>query len=395
LRQKLDGHALITIDAFHKKLGRAPTYGEMKNELINRFDHVALDARSVKSKFNKLIWDDKAPLSDFLLEFQNLAILIENDRSNSDLVMKLRSQVNSQINVFIDTTFAGIMDPPLHDILSALRSSNFINMFKSGSFVPIKRIDNVRGRGRGPNFHQGRYSGRKRAYNDYAYNNHSGHQGHQDRRGHHDHGRGRHGPTGSVTIRSGNTNHVFDLGTRDLPRVLGKQLSIASIIESFGTQDPNHAYLCAVTFEKENATDPETLPAEVKDLLDEYSDVFPEELPDGLPPDRGISHVIDLEPGFKPKPGYLPRYSQAEKKAMYDEIDRLLQKGFIEVSASPFCAPCFFVDKKDGALRMVVDYRQLNKGTKRQHTPLPRIDDTLDMLGGAKKKKKKPSTFLL
>jgi hypothetical protein len=69
---------------------------------------------------------------------------------------------------------------------------------------------------------------------------------------------------------------------------------------------------------------------------------------------------------------------------MYDEIDRLLQKGFIEVSASPFCAPCFFVDKKDGTLRMVVDYRQLNKGTKRQHTPLPRIDDTLDMLGGAK-----------
>jgi hypothetical protein len=42
LRQKLDGNALITIDAFHKKLGRAPTYGEMKDELINRFDHVCL-----------------------------------------------------------------------------------------------------------------------------------------------------------------------------------------------------------------------------------------------------------------------------------------------------------------------------------------------------------------
>jgi Reverse transcriptase (RNA-dependent DNA polymerase) len=69
---------------------------------------------------------------------------------------------------------------------------------------------------------------------------------------------------------------------------------------------------------------------------------------------------------------------------MYAEIDRLLKKGFIEVSSSPFCAPCFFVDKKDGSLRMVVDYRQLNKGTKRQHTPLPRIDDTQDMLWEAK-----------
>jgi hypothetical protein len=68
---------------------------------------------------------------------------------------------------------------------------------------------------------------------------------------------------------------------------------------------------------------------------------------------------------------------------MWEEIERLLKKGLIEYSHSPFAAPCFFVNKKDGNLRMVVDYRQLNKVTVKHRAPLPRIDDTLDMLGNA------------
>jgi hypothetical protein len=70
-----------------------------------------------------------------------------------------------------------------------------------------------------------------------------------------------------------------------------------------------------VTFEKaDSEIDTAEFPSEVQELLKKYQDVFPEELPDGLPPDRGVAHVIDLDPNFSSKPGYLPRYSQAEKK---------------------------------------------------------------------------------
>jgi hypothetical protein len=127
LRQKLEGDALHSIEADHKKLKRAASFREMRNDLIFRFEHIAADSKSLKIKFNKLLGDDKTTLGDFLLQFQNLACLIETKISNSDLVGKLRSQVNSQINLFIDRTFAGVFDPPLDQVLSCLRVSNLIN----------------------------------------------------------------------------------------------------------------------------------------------------------------------------------------------------------------------------------------------------------------------------
>ena len=61
----------------------------------------------------------------------------------------------------------------------------------------------------------------------------------------------------------------------------------------------------------------------------------------------------------------------------------LLDKGFIRPSASPWGAPVLFVRKKDGSLRMCIDYRQLNKATIKNKYPLPRIDDLFDQLQGA------------
>jgi len=66
------------------------------------------------------------------------------------------------------------------------------------------------------------------------------------------------------------------------------------------------------------------------------------------------------------------------------QLADLAAKGFIRPSRSPFGAPVLFVKKKDGALRMVVDYRQLNRITIKNKYPLPRIDDLLDKLKGAK-----------
>ncbi|CAN4119695.1 unnamed protein product [Withania somnifera] len=61
----------------------------------------------------------------------------------------------------------------------------------------------------------------------------------------------------------------------------------------------------------------------------------------------------------------------------------LLDKGFIRSSVSPWGAPVLFVKKKDGSMRMCIDYRQLNKVTVKNKYPLPRIDDLFDRLRGA------------
>ena len=62
----------------------------------------------------------------------------------------------------------------------------------------------------------------------------------------------------------------------------------------------------------------------------------------------------------------------------------MLQKGYIRPNSSPWGSPAIFVDKKDGSLRMCVDYRQLNDVTIKNKYPLPTIDDLFDQLSGAK-----------
>ena len=105
--------------------------------------------------------------------------------------------------------------------------------------------------------------------------------------------------------------------------------------------------------------------------------------PPTLPPHRTISHKINLLPDSQPpfKPIY--RLSLRERKEVDATIKDLLDKQLIVPSTSPFGAPILFVGKKDGTLRMCVDYRALNKLTVKNRYPLPRIDDLLDQLVGA------------
>jgi transposase InsO family protein len=77
------------------------------------------------------------------------------------------------------------------------------------------------------------------------------------------------------------------------------------------------------------------------------------------------------------------RLSPIEQAAMQKRIAAVLDRGYIEPSSSPFGAPVLFVSKKDGSLRMVIDYRALNKLTVKNRYPLPRIDDLLDKLHGS------------
>jgi hypothetical protein len=114
----------------------------------------------------------------------------------------------------------------------------------------------------------------------------------------------------------------------------------------------------------------------------EFRDVFPEELP-GMPPDREIEFVIELVPGTAPifkRPYRMTANQLAELK---EQLQELLDKGYIHPSASPWGAPIIFVPKKDGTQRMCVDYRFLNEVTVKNKYPLPRIDDLFDQLKGA------------
>ena len=127
-------------------------------------------------------------------------------------------------------------------------------------------------------------------------------------------------------------------------------------------------------------TEPERLPAEIQAVLDKYPDVFKDL--EGLPPDRGVGHTINLEPNSSPPFRRMYRMSQPEREEVKRQITDLLAKGYIEPSSSPYGAPVLFVEKKDGTLRMCIDYRMLNKITIRDRYPLPRIDDLFDKAAG-------------
>ena len=125
-------------------------------------------------------------------------------------------------------------------------------------------------------------------------------------------------------------------------------------------------------------------PVQVQQLLNEFEDIFPKELPAGLPPQRQLDHRIDLVPGAEPphrSPYHLSPKGLDELKS---QLRELTEKGYIQPSVSPFGAPVLFVPKKDGGVRMCVDYRVLNKVTVHNRYPLPRIEDLLDRLQGAK-----------
>ena len=78
------------------------------------------------------------------------------------------------------------------------------------------------------------------------------------------------------------------------------------------------------------------------------------------------------------------RYSPAERKEIEEQAEYLIKRGLIIESSSPFGAPVLFVPKPNGTLRMCIDYRGLNKLTRKNSYPMPRVDDLLDQLRGAR-----------
>ena len=124
--------------------------------------------------------------------------------------------------------------------------------------------------------------------------------------------------------------------------------------------------------------------AEKTSILDvpitcEILHVFPYELP-CLPPHRDIEFCIDVvsDTALISMPPY--RMAPAELRELKEQLQELLDKGFIRPSTLPWGAPVLFVKKKDGTLRLCIDYRELNKVTVKNKYPLQRIDDLFDQL---------------
>jgi hypothetical protein len=117
-------------------------------------------------------------------------------------------------------------------------------------------------------------------------------------------------------------------------------------------------------------------------VVNEFPDVFPKELP-GMPPDQYIEFVIELKPGTAPIYKTPFRMITPELAELKEHSKELLEKGFIPLSSSPWGAPMIFVRKKDGTMRLCVDYHALNEVNLKNKYPLPRIDDLFDQLYGA------------
>jgi hypothetical protein len=126
-----------------------------------------------------------------------------------------------------------------------------------------------------------------------------------------------------------------------------------------------------------------TLPPAVTVLLQEYKDVFPDEIPPRLPPLRGIEHQIDLilRASLPNRAAY--RTNPEETKEIERQVKDLLDRGYVQESLSPCVVPVLLVPKKDGTWRMCVDCRAINNITICYHHPIPRLDDMLDELSGA------------
>jgi hypothetical protein len=125
---------------------------------------------------------------------------------------------------------------------------------------------------------------------------------------------------------------------------------------------------------------PTKLPAE----YEEYRNVFEKKNTNTLPEHRPCDCGIELQEGAQPPFGLIYSLSQNELATLRDYHDENLAKNFIRHSKSPVGAPILFVKKKDGSLRMCVDYRGLNKVTIKNRYPLPLISRLLDQLGQAK-----------
>jgi len=95
-------------------------------------------------------------------------------------------------------------------------------------------------------------------------------------------------------------------------------------------------------------------------------------------------HAIDLKETFKPRKGRIYPLSKNKREEVQNFVEDQLRKGYIRPLKSPQTSPVFFVGKKDGSKRMVMDYRNLNDQTIKNNYPLPLITELINNMGSKK-----------
>ena len=140
----------------------------------------------------------------------------------------------------------------------------------------------------------------------------------------------------------------------------------------------------SVKAQSSTTSSPPDLLSSVPEDYHDYADVFSKANTSTLPPHRDYDLKIELEEGTTPPLGTIYSLSPVELTALQMFIDENLTTRFIRPTSSSHAAPVLFVKKKDGSLGLCVDYRGLNKLTKKDHYPLPLISDLLDSPSRAK-----------
>ncbi|KAG5735334.1 hypothetical protein E4T56_gene11036 [Termitomyces sp. T112] len=143
-------------------------------------------------------------------------------------------------------------------------------------------------------------------------------------------------------------------------------------------------YLRAGTTMPEKKTEEQILSEVVPPEYHKFADVFSKGSAKELPPHRSYDHQIDLEEGTSPPFGKIYNMSKIKLRALNEYLNDMLGKGFMRPLISAAGAPVLFAKKKDGSLRLCVDYQGLNKVTKKNRYPLPLIGDLVDRLCSAK-----------
>ncbi|CAF1640944.1 unnamed protein product, partial [Didymodactylos carnosus] len=190
--------------------------------------------------------------------------------------------------------------------------------------------------------------------------------------------------TRTMTITRDEVRHVIKSASTLSTRTKNKQNSAQNfLINASQLARCEDIYLVSVKLTQNDDTNTARNQQQIENLINEYTDVFSDEVKD-LPPKRDVDHEIKLVDNTTPPFQPIHRMSPLELAELKQQLTELVEKGYIRPSKSPYGAPVLFAKKKDGSLRMCVDYRALNKITIKNKYPLPRIDEMLDQLNGAK-----------